>query len=85
MAVSLFESAELLVEFLDDNKLLTDVNDAQVAQLLTLADAIDGNPENAALHREFRAVEEGLRSLAGLGLDDLALLMAAFDNGDSGS
>jgi hypothetical protein len=85
MAVSLFSSAELLVEFLDDAKLLeSDKHEAQIAQLYLLADALDEHPDNAALHREFRAVEEGLRGLAGVGLDELAVLMAAFGSGDGG-
>ncbi len=87
MAVSLFESSEMLIEFLDDAKLLEgDKHEAQIAQLFLLAEALDDAPTNAALHREFRAVEEGLRGLAGVGLDELAVLMAAFGSGDgSGS
>jgi len=84
MAVSNFASAELLIEFLDEGKFLSAANEVQCSQLLTLALAVDGSPDNAALHREFRAVADDLRGLSGLGADRLVELMGAFADG-SGS
>lgn len=83
MSVSLFASSELLVAFLDDRGLLSSANDAQCEQLLLLAGSLDIDSSNAALHREFRAVEEGLRGLVGVGLDELSELMNAFGSGNA--
>ncbi len=81
MSVNNFKSAKVLIGFLDDGGFLSGVNDAQCSQLLTLAAAIDLSPDNAALHREFRAVEEGLRSLSGADVDEYLRLLGEFTSG----
>ena len=55
---------------------LENVDAALVRAALTLAEAVDRDPDNASLWREYRAVEASLRRLDGGAVDSLAAAIA---------
>ena len=52
-----------MVEAMEELGRLEPIDAVRVAALLTLADAVDANPENASLWAQFRAAETALREI----------------------
>ena len=67
---------ETMVQALRDAGRLEPVDEARVTAALALADAVDADPTNASLWREYRAAVETLRQASDGGTDDFAALMA---------
>lgn len=78
------EAAECLVAVLRERGSVGPVNEAQVAAVLTLAAAVDRDPDNASLWREYRAVEEALRDLARSETDEFGRLLEEFRRAEVG-
>ncbi len=56
---------------------LEDTDAAKVATARALADAVDSDPTNASLWREYRAAEQSLRESHDTTADEFAQLLAA--------
>lgn len=69
-------AVEATVKALRDNGRLEQVDEARVIAACALADAVDADPTNASLWREYRAAVETLRQASDGGTDDFAALMA---------
>lgn len=67
---------ETMVQALRKSGRLEPVDEARVTAALALADAVDADPTNASLWREYRAAVETLRQADDGGTDDFAALMA---------
>ena len=78
-------AVETMVDALRDSGRLEPVDEARVTAALALADAVDSDPTNASLWREYRAAVETLRQASDGGTDDFAALMAGLsaEVGDS--
>lgn len=63
-------AVEKTIDALNDAGRLSDTDEALVALVRNLADAVDGAPANAALWREFRAALTTLSEVGGDDLDD---------------
>ena len=76
---------ETTVQALRDSGRLDPVDEARVTAAFALADAVDSDPTNASLWREYRAAVEILRLASDGGTDDFAALMAGLsaEVGDS--
>lgn len=81
---------ETTIEALRQVGRLEPVDAARVALAQALADAVDADPSNASLWREYRAAESALREVDDSNQDDFALLLDALsaevgDNQNSGA
>ena len=70
------EAARDFIATLREQERITNIDNARVTAFLTLAVAVDADPTNAQLRREYRFVEEGLRATEGNGPDDFDRLFA---------
>lgn len=69
-------AVEAMVKALRDGGRLEQVDEARVIAACALADAVDADPTNASLWREYRAALETLRLVEDGGPDDFAQLLA---------
>ena len=78
-------AVETTVEALRATGRLEAVDEARVIAACALADAVDADPTNASLWREYRAAVETLRLATDGGTDEFAALMAGLsaEVGDS--
>jgi hypothetical protein len=67
---------ETMVTALRESGRIEPVDEARVTAAVALADAVDADPTNASLWREYRAAVETLRQVSDGGTDDFAALMA---------
>ena len=77
------EAANETVEALRLTGRLESIDASLVAGFLSIATALDEDPSNAALWREYRAFDERLRATGGAGADDddlIARMSAAMGN-----
>jgi hypothetical protein len=74
-----YAAVETTIQALEQADRLTDEHAAIRQAALSLADAVDAEPGNASLWREFRAVIETLRSIGATEEDDdeVTLILAA--------
>ena len=74
-----YDAVETTIAALTEADRLTDEHAAVVQAARSLADAVDAEPGNASLWREFRAVIETLRSIGATEEDDdeVTLILAA--------
>lgn len=74
-----YAAVETTIAALRAAERLTDEHEAVVQAARSLADAVDADPGNASLWREFRAVVETLRSIGAEdgGGDEVSLIIAA--------
>jgi hypothetical protein len=70
-------AAETTIEALEAHERLSDIDAARVALVRALADAVDSDPTNASLWREYRAAEQALRETDDTTGDEFARLLAA--------
>jgi hypothetical protein len=70
-------ATETAIEALEVLGRLNDIDAARVAALRALADAVDSDPTNASLWREYRATEQLLREKNDPSSDDFTQLLAA--------
>lgn len=68
-------AAEMTVHALRELGRLDTVDEARVVTLVALADAVDADPANASLWREYRAAESALRELSAGDVDEFAALL----------
>jgi hypothetical protein len=68
---------EATIGALQAGGLITDTNAARVAAAQALADAVDTDPTNASLWREYRAAVETLLAQTDAGTDEYAALLSA--------
>ena len=68
-------AVEATIKALTDHGKIAQVDEALVAIVRTLADAVDSDPLNASLWREFRAAQSDLRSLYEKDDDDFTALI----------
>ena len=68
-------AAEATIQALRDAKRLNETDSARVTALQALADAVDADPSNASLWREYRAVELALREVQDDDIDELSELL----------
>lgn len=73
-------AVELTIAALQKLGRLTDVDEARVAIVRALADAVDVEPINASLWREFRAAELHLRETTDSDDDDFTALLASLSS-----
>ena len=69
-------AVELTILALNNLGRLEDIDAAKVASAQTLADAVDADPTNASLWREYRAAEQALRESHDTTADEFAQLLA---------
>lgn len=69
-------AVELTILALHNLGRLEDIDAAKVASAQTLADAVDVDPTNASLWREYRAAEQALRESHDTTADEFAQLLA---------
>jgi hypothetical protein len=67
---------EIMVASLREAGRLEPVDEARVIAACALADAVDADPTNASLWREYRAAVETLRQASDGGTDEFATLLA---------
>jgi hypothetical protein len=84
------QAAEAVIEALRLAGRLEPVDSVRVATLQTLADAVDADPVNASLWREYRAAEAALREVRDDGNDELAQILnrlssPVVDSADAGT
>jgi hypothetical protein len=70
-------AAETTIAALETHGSLGDVDAARVALVRALADAVDADPTNASLWREYRAAEQALREADDSTSDEFTRLLAA--------
>jgi hypothetical protein len=70
-------AAESTIKALEMQGRLADIDAARVALVRALADAVDSDPTNASLWREYRASEQALREANDTSGDDFTQLLAA--------
>lgn len=68
-------AAEMTVHALRELGRLDRVDEARVVTLVALADAVDADPANASLWREYRAAEGAVRELSAEDSDEFAALL----------
>lgn len=73
-------AVELTIRALSALGRLSDVDEARVAIVRALADAVDVEPLNASLWREFRAAESDLRELTNNDDDDFTALLQSLSS-----
>ena len=64
-----FGAAEAFIVLLRNQERIADIDQARVTAFLTLAGAVDDDPTNAQLRKEYRIAEEGLRAMEDHGTD----------------
>lgn len=74
--MSNLEAAQATLKALRDGGRLEPIDEARVAALLTLAAAVDDDPANASLWREYRAAEATLRETDDTDIDYAGILAA---------
>jgi hypothetical protein len=72
-----FGAAAAFIALLRKQERLTEIDDARVTAFLTLAAAVDADPTNAQLRKEYRMAEEGLRATEDNGTDVFEELLRA--------
>jgi len=72
-----FGAAAAFIVLLRKQERLTEIDDARVTAFLTLAAAVDADPTNAQLRKEYRMAEEGLRATEDNGTDVFEELLRA--------
>ena len=70
-------AVEEMLEAMRSAGLLENIDAARVTMLQTLADAVDMEPTNASLWREYRAVESSIRENTAHDQDDFQELLVA--------
>ena len=70
-------AVELTILALHNLGRLEAIDSAKVATAQTVADAVDADPTNASLWREYRAAEQSLRESNDTTADEFAQLLAA--------
>ncbi len=74
-----------LVAYLRGEGRIPEGGGALVQIVLSLAEAVDGSPENASLWREYRQAEESLRALTESGGSEFDDLIAALRDSADGA
>jgi hypothetical protein len=70
-------AVEEMIEAMRSAGLLENIDAARVTMLQTLADAVDMEPTNASLWREYRAAESSIRENTAHDQDDFKELLAS--------
>jgi len=73
-------AVELMLEALRDSGKLENVDAARATAAQALADAVDSDPSNASLWREYRASLEMLRLLSDGSVDEFAKLLESLSS-----
>jgi hypothetical protein len=73
-------AVELMLEALRDSGKLENVDAARATAAQALADAVDSDPSNASLWREYRASLEMLRLLSDGSVDEFANLLKSLSS-----
>jgi len=73
-------AVELMLEALRDSGKLENVDAARATAAQALADAVDSDPTNASLWREYRASLEMLRLLSDGSVDEFAKLLESLSS-----
>jgi hypothetical protein len=73
-------AVETTIAALNREGRLGDVDAARVALIRSLADAVDADPSNASLWREYRSAEEALREADDTTADEFSQLLAALSS-----
>ena len=82
LATANLAAADRMVTFMRDGGRLEEIDEPRVAAMLTLARAVDSDPLNAGLWREYREAEAALRGVGVMERDDHDALMAMLAGGD---
>ena len=75
-----FGAAEAFIVLLRNQERIADIDQARVTAFLTLAGAVDDDPTNAQLRKEYRLAEEGLRATEDHGTDVFEELLRAMSS-----
>lgn len=72
-----FGAAAAFIALLREQERIAEIDNARVTAFLTLANAVDADPTNAQLRKEYRMAEEGLRATEDHGTDVFEELLRA--------